>query len=205
MFTGTFCIVLVHCKHLPIRQEIKYSGFLSLLFAFASLGLFGLHCFLQLFALFGAGFCAFLAFLVENCLGSEEFDEGFLSTVSTLESTANDAQIAAISVAIAWGYGVKKTGHGVAGLKERKSLTPRMQVALLAQSDQLLHVRTDGFRLGDGRLDAVFQNDGRDQVAQQSAAVASVASEFESCIAVAHDNLSYQGTGYRVQRAHRSF
>jgi hypothetical protein len=173
---------------------------LRLLFAaFASLGLFGFHGFLQLFALLGTGFCALLTLLVENSLGSEELEKGLFGAVSALESTAHNAQITAISVAITRGYGVKKAGYGIAGLKERKSLTPRMQVALLAQGDQLFHVRTDGFRLGDGRLDTVFQNDGRDQVAQQSAAVAGVASEFESCIAVAHGESLYlirsQGAG----------
>ena len=62
-----------------------------------------------------------------------------------------------------------------------------MQIALLAQGDHLFDERTNGLGLGDGRLDAIFDDDGRDQVAQQSAAMAGVASEFESCIAMAHD------------------
>jgi hypothetical protein len=48
-------------------------------------------------------------------------------------------------------------------------------------------VRTDSLGLGHGGLDAVFYDDGRDQVAQQSATMAGVASELESCIAMAHD------------------
>src|SRR5262249_2379367 len=148
------------------------------------------------------GICALLTLLVESGLSPEKLDEGFFGTVTLLEATAHDAQIAAVAVAVARGHGVKKPRDSIAGLKERKRLTPRMQVALLAQGNQLLHVRTNRLRLGDSRLDAVFKNDGRDQVAQQSAAVAGVASEFVSCIAVAHGKSLYlirsQGSGHSL-------
>jgi hypothetical protein len=61
-----------------------------------------------------------------------------------------------------------------------------VQIALLAQGDHLFNVRTDSLGLGHGGLHAVFHDDGRDQVAQQRAAMAGVASELESCIAMAH-------------------
>src|SRR3974390_120532 len=61
-----------------------------------------------------------------------------------------------------------------------------MPIALLAQRNHLFHVRTDSLGLGYGRLNAVFHDNRRDQVAQQCAAVAGVASEFETCIAMAH-------------------
>ncbi len=81
-----------------------------------------------------------------------------------------------------------------------------MQIALLAQRDQFFNVRPRRLRLGDGRLYAVFQNDGRDQIAQQSAAVAGVASEFVSCIAVAHGKSLYlirsQNSDLRAQSFH---
>ena len=62
-----------------------------------------------------------------------------------------------------------------------------MEIALLAEGDHLFDVRTDSFGLGHGGLHAIFYDDGRDQVAQQSATMAGVASEFVSCIAMAHD------------------
>src|SRR6202012_4177366 len=97
-----------------------------------------------------------------------------------------DAQVAAIAVAVAGSNSVEQPRNRFAGLQVRESLTPRVQVALLSQGDQLLHVRTRGLGLGDGGMHAVFKKNGRDQVAQQRAAVAGVASEFVSCIAMAH-------------------
>src|SRR3569833_2019556 len=64
-----------------------------------------------------------------------------------------------------------------------------MHVAFLAKRNHLLHVRTNSLGLGHGGLHAVLYDDGRDQIAQQRIAMAGVASEFESCIAVAHDVL----------------
>jgi hypothetical protein len=66
-----------------------------------------------------------------------------------------------------------------------------VQIALLAQGDHLFNQRTDGLGLGHGGLDAVFDDDGRNQIAQQRAAVAGIASELESCIAMAHKKLSF--------------
>jgi len=62
----------------------------------------------------------------------------------------------------------------------------RVQIALLAEGDHLFDMRADCLGLCHGGLHAVFDEDGRDQVAQQRAAVAGVASEFESCITMAH-------------------
>jgi hypothetical protein len=61
-----------------------------------------------------------------------------------------------------------------------------MKIALLAQGDHLFDVRTDSLGLGDGCLYTVFREDGRNQVAQQGAAMTGIASELESCIAMAH-------------------
>jgi len=47
-----------------------------------------------------------------------------------------------------------------------------------------------GLRLRDGGLDAVVEKDGGDQIAQKSAAMAGVPSEFEACIAMTHGRIS---------------
>jgi hypothetical protein len=70
------------------------------------------------------------------------------------------------------------------------SLAAGVQVTALAQRDQFLYVGTRGLGLGDSGHDTVFQQDGRHQVAQQGAAVAGVASEFVSSIAMAHGKIS---------------
>jgi hypothetical protein len=72
-------------------------------------------------------------------------------------------------------------------LEKAERLTARVQIALLAQGDHFFDVRTNGLGLGHGSLHAVFFDDGRDQVAQQRAAMAGIASELESCIAMAHN------------------
>ena len=88
-------------------------------------------------------------------------------------------------------------------MKKAERLAPRVHVALLAQRNHLLHMRTHRLGLGHGGLHAVFHDDGRDQVAQQRAAMAGVASEFESCIAMAHGEtlfrISDQCSGVRDQ------
>ena len=76
---------------------------------------------------------------------------------------------------------------GGAGAEFWKRLPARVQIALFAEGDHLLHVRANRLGLGHGRLHAVFHNNGRDQVTQQSRAMAGIASELESCIAMAHD------------------
>jgi hypothetical protein len=48
-------------------------------------------------------------------------------------------------------------------------------------------VRTNRLGLGHGGLHTIFYQDGRDQVAQKGAPVAGIASELESCIAMAHN------------------
>src|SRR5579862_8822880 len=171
--------LILEVRRNPQQTGHKYQTELSLLFAaFASLSLllFGFRGVQHILALLGASIGALLTLLVQNRFGSKKLDESLLSAVAALEATAHNAQIAAVAVAVARGYRVKKPRDCIAGLKERKRLTPRMQVALLAQGDQLLHVWTHSLRLGDGRLYAVFENNGRDQVPQQSAAVAGVAS-----------------------------
>jgi len=82
--------------------------------------------------------------------------------------------------------GVEEPVDGLGGHHVAEGLAARVQIALLAQGDHLFNQRTDGLGLGQGGLDAVFDEDGGDQIAQQGATMAGVASELESCIAMAH-------------------
>jgi len=141
---------------------------------------------LQLFAALGPGLGALLALLIEKLFSSEQLDESLLCAVAALESSADNAQVAAIAIAVAGRDSVKQPGDCLAGLQEGQSLTARMKVALLTERDEFFDVRARGLGLGDGSLDAVLQDDRRDQVAQQSAAMAGVSSQFESCIAMTH-------------------
>src|SRR5262249_9525148 len=140
-------------------------------------------------ALLGLDIGALLALLVELLFGTQQFDERLLGAVALLEASADDAQIAALAIAVARGHGVEEACYSLVGPEKAERLAARMYVALLPQRDHLFHVRTDSLGLGHGGLHAVLNNDGRDQVAQQRIAMAGVASEFESCIAMAHDVL----------------
>src|ERR1700739_4387192 len=96
---------------------------------------------LQLFAALGTGVGALLALLVEKFFRTEKLDEGLLRTVATLESGANDAQIAAVAVAVTGSNGVEEPSHGLAGLQESKRLPPRVKVALLTKGDEFFDMR----------------------------------------------------------------
>src|ERR1700677_2251625 len=56
------------------------------------------------FAALGARFGALLALLVQLVLGTEEFNEGLLGSITLLETGAHDAQIAAGAISITWGH-----------------------------------------------------------------------------------------------------
>ena len=134
------------------------------------------HGLVDLFPALGSGFGALLALLVQLVLRTEELDEGLFGSVAFLEAGADDAEIAAGAVSVARGYGVKQAGDGFPGLQIGEGQAAGMQVASLAQGDQLFDVRTRSLGLGDRRLHPVLEKNGRDQVAQQGAAVAGVAS-----------------------------
>ncbi len=87
-----------------------------------------------------------------------------LGSVAFLEAGADDAEIAAGAVSVTRGYGVKQTGDGFPGLQIGKGQAAGMQVAPLAQGDQLFDVRTRSLGLGDRRLHPVLEKNGRDQV-----------------------------------------
>jgi len=74
-----------------------------------------------------------------------------------------------------------------------------MKIALFAEGDHLFNQRTNCLGLGHGGLHPVFDEDGSNQVAQQRAAMAGIASELESCIAMAHGCYSLSVIGVRDQ------
>ena len=138
-------------------------------------------------ALFRFEVVALLALDFELFFRAQQFDEHLFGTIALLEADANDSQIATVAVAVAGSHDVKKALDGIVGAEKGVRLTARVQIALLAERDHFLNVRTNRLGLGHGRLHAVFFNYGRHQVAQKRAAMAGVASEFVSCIAMAHD------------------
>ena len=86
---------------------------------------FGLLLFELLFqfgALLGLAFGALLALHLKLLFCAEEFNEGFLRPVTLLEAGADDAQIAAIAVAVARRHGVKEALHGVVGAQKTERL-----------------------------------------------------------------------------------
>jgi hypothetical protein len=130
---------------------------------------------------------ALLALDLKLLLGTQQLDERLFSAIALLKSSANNPQIAAVAVAIARSHHVKKPLDSIVCAEKSDRLTASMQIALLAQGDHLLDEGTDGLGLGYGRVHAIFFDNGGHQVAQQRAAMAGVASKFESCIAMAHD------------------
>src|SRR6266568_3250221 len=107
-------------------------------FGFELLALFGL----DIFALLGLGF--------ELLLGAKEFDKSLLAAVALAETGANDAQVAALAVAVTRRDGFKQPRNSRIGLQEAERLAARVQIALLAQGDHLFHVRADRLGLGHG-------------------------------------------------------
>src|SRR4051794_10503229 len=164
------------------------SGFFAALFFLAFLFLVGGFEFgFELLALFGLDLVALLFLGFELLFGTEEFDECFLAAVALAEAGADDAEIAALAIAVTRSHGIKQPRDSRVGLQEAERLAARVQIALLAEGDHLFDVRANSLGFGHGGLHAVFHEDGRNQVAQQGATVAGVASELESCIAMAHD------------------
>src|SRR5271163_1759913 len=94
------------------------------------------HRLLRLFAALGAGFGALLALFIEHLLGAQQLDEGLFRPIALLETGANDAQIAAIAVAVARRHRLKETGDGLAGHQVRQGAAPAVKIALLTQRDQ---------------------------------------------------------------------
>ena len=113
----------------------------------------------ELGALLGLDVGALLALDFELLFGAQQFDEGLLRAVALLEAGADDAQIAAVAIAVARSHGVKQPRHGLVGHEKAERLAARVQIALLAQGDHLFHVRTDRLGLGHGGLHAVFHDE----------------------------------------------
>ena len=98
------------------------------------------HCLVDFFAALGPCFGALLALLVQLVLGTEEFDEGLLRSIALLEAGAHDAQIAAGTIAVARGHGIEQAGNCFPGLQIGECQAAGMQIAALAQRDQLFYV-----------------------------------------------------------------
>jgi hypothetical protein len=68
-----------------------------------------------------------------------------------------------------------------------------VNAAILAQRNHLLNQRLGRLGLGNGGVNAIVQNNRGNKVAKQSAAMAGIASQLESAITVAHDDLLRPG------------
>src|SRR5579863_9869853 len=154
---------------------------------FHSLLLFGLfHGSLRFLSTFGAGFAALLALFVEDLFAAQKFDEGVIGAVAFAPSGADNAQVAAITIAEARSDGVKQFVDCGAGHEVSQGLTARGEIPALAEGNHFLDLWAHGFGFGDSGLDSLFEDERSDQIAQQGATVRGVTSQFPSCYFVTH-------------------
>jgi hypothetical protein len=157
----------------------------GLLFAFAAGGWFGaafglalrfgfFHHLLGFFGALGANFGTLLALLVDDGFAAEQLDEGVVGAIALAPSGTDNAQVSALPVAKAGTDGVKQLGHGLAIHQVSGGLAASREIATLAERDHLLDLGAHGLCLGDRGLDALFDEERRDQVPQQGTAMARV-------------------------------
>src|SRR5580700_8961685 len=90
----------------------------SLLFAALAAAFFLGHGLLHLFAAPGPSLGALLALLVEHLLRIDQLDVDLLRAVTALKSGANDAQVAAVAIAVPRRDRVKQPCHRFARLQK---------------------------------------------------------------------------------------
>src|SRR5207244_4141624 len=87
---------------------------------------------------------------------SDELDEDHLGRVAAARTELEDARVAPRALGVAGGHLLEQPVHGELVLGERRErLATRMQIAPLAERDQLLDLGLDGPRLGRRGLDAL--------------------------------------------------
>ena len=144
------------------------------------------HCLLGFGGLLGASFGSLFALLVENLLASEQLEESLVGTIALLPCGANDARISAVAVAEAGADRIEEFHDSFVGHEIRRSETASGEIPTFAQRDHLFNDGARGLGLGNGRLDAFFDDHRSDQIAQQRAPVRGVTSEFIACNLVTH-------------------
>src|SRR5579863_182119 len=147
-----------------MQRTFGLRGFFAAL-GFLSVFLLLVKLLLKLGALFSLKVGALLALDFKLLFGAQQLDERLGGAVSLLETGANDSQITAVAVAVAWSHDIKKPLDGVVGAKKCERLTARVQIALLAQGNHFFDVRTNRLGLRHSGLYAIFFDHGRDQVA----------------------------------------
>src|SRR6185369_2057532 len=159
-----------------------------LLFAalFASCLLLLFHLLLELFSTLGADFGTLLTLGVDDLLGSKQLDQCLLSTIALADAGEHDASVTTAAIAKAR-CEFEQLLDRFACHKIRTRKASRSQIALLAESDHLLDLRLHGFCLGHSRLDPLFQDQRRDQVTQQRAAMLRVSSQLPTTNSMTHD------------------
>ena len=94
---------------------MKLRGFFAALF-FVLLAFFELL--LEFGALLGLDLVALLTLLVELLFGAQQFDERLLGAVALLETGADNAQVAALAIAVARSHGVEQPLDCLVGHEE---------------------------------------------------------------------------------------
>src|SRR5690348_10775637 len=151
-----------------------------------SLGLSFFHRLLGFRRLLGASFSTFLPLLVKHLFAAEEFEECLVGAISLVPRGANDARVAAITIAESRSDGIEQLHHGFVGHQIPGSQATSREISALAQGDHFFDQRTRRLGLGNGRLDALLNDHRSDQVAQQRTPVRRVPSEFVACNFVTH-------------------
>src|SRR5215469_3794332 len=96
------------------------------------------HRLLGFGGLFGASFRTLFALFVENLLASEQFEESLVRAVALVPCCTDDARVATVPIAEARAHGIEQLHHGLVGHQIASRLSPRRQIAALAERDHLL-------------------------------------------------------------------
>src|SRR5581483_2667935 len=132
------------------------------------------HGFTGFLGALGANFRAFLAFFVDHSFPAKPFDKSLVSTIALLPSRADNPQVATGAVAKARSNGFEKLVDGFARHQIRGSLTAGGKIPAFAEGDHFFHLWTHRLGLGQRSFNALLDNQRRDQVPQQGAAVGCV-------------------------------
>src|SRR5437764_2974840 len=144
------------------------------------------HRLAGLFGFLGSGFGTLLALFIQHLLTLEQFDEGFIGTVTFLPHGADNASVATLAIPETRADGVEKFADRFIGHQVGGGLPPGGEISALAERDHLF----DGWaqRLGfrNRGFDALFHDERSHHVPQQRAAVRCGTSEFVSSNFVTH-------------------
>src|ERR1700733_13055971 len=105
-------------------------------------------------------------------LRHEKFDVGHLGSVTFAGSKARNAEVAALTCCVTRSHSGEQTVDRLRSHKIGGGLATGVDSPALAERDHLLDERAGRLALGDGRLNAIHEDNGGDKVAQHGAAMA---------------------------------